>query len=50
MELLSQFGVDETIDGEETGIQNGDGEESGIEIEMEDIEETDGQKRALVWK
>ena len=54
MELLSQLGVDGTdgtMDGEETGTQHGDGKESGIEMEMEDIEETDGrQQRVLVWK
>ena len=41
MELLNQLGVD--------GTQHGDGIEFGIEMKMEDIEETDGQQqRALV--
>ena len=39
-----------TQHGEETGTQHGDGTEPEIEMEMEDIEETDGQQRALVWK
>ena len=44
MELLSHLEVDGTngtMDGEETGTQHGDGTESGIEMKMEDIEETD---------
>ena len=49
--MLNQLGVDGTMDGEETGTQHGDGTEFGIEMKMEDIEETDGQQqRALVWK
>ena len=53
MELLNQLrveGTDGTMDGEETGTQHGVGTEPEIEIEMEDIEETDGQQRTLVWK
>ena len=47
---LREDGTDGAMDGEETGTQHGDGTESGIEMEMKDIEETDGQQRGLVWK
>ena len=43
-------GMDGTMEGEETGTQHDDGTESEIEMDMEDIEETNGQQRALVWK
>ena len=42
--------MDETMDWEETGTQHDDGTESGIEMEMKDIGETDGQQHALMWK
>ena len=43
-------GTDGTMNGEETGTQHGDITKPGMKMEMEDIEETDGQQRALVWK